>query len=151
MLTGRKSNLSKMRIFGSTCYDYKNLRKKLNPKCEKRIFVGYDRNSPSYLVFYPRNKRILKHRLVKFITKMTNRETQTYPTNNDDDEFFQKRNIQKQKSVINPDPQIKISDSQDNSQIEEDSKLRLYPRRERKAPQFLNDYITNSEEDRVQH
>ena len=49
---------------------------------------------------------------------MTNQQTQTYPTNNDDKEeedFFQKKNIQKQRSVINPDPQIKISDSQDNT------------------------------------
>ena len=82
---------------------------------------------------------------------MTNQQTQTYPTNNDDDEeendFFQKNNIQKQKSVIHPDTQIKISDSQDDTLIEEDSKLRHYPRWGRKAPQYLNDYITNSEED----
>ena len=131
----RKFNLSKMHIFRSTCYDFKNLRKKLDPKCEKGIFVGYDRNSHSYLIFYPGNKRILKHRLVKFITKMTNQQTQTYPTNNDEDDeeddFLQKKNIQKQKSVINSDPQIKISDSKDNTQIEEDSKLRHYPGRER--------------------
>ena len=48
---------------------------------------------------------------------------------------------------MNPDPQIKISDSQDNTQIEEDSKLRYYLWRERKAPQYLNGYLTNSEED----
>ena len=69
---------------------------------------------------------------------MINQQTQTYPTNNDDDEeeddFFQKKNIQKQKSVINPDPQINISASQDNIQIEEDSKLRHNPRRKRKSP-----------------
>ena len=127
MITGRKLNLLKMHIFGLTYYAYKNLTKKRNPKCDKGIFVGYDRSSPSYLVFYPRNKRVLKHRLVKFITKMTNQQTPTYPTNNDDDDeeddFFQKKNIQKQKSVINPYPQIKISDSQDNAQIEEDSKF----------------------------
>ena len=52
MITGRKPDLSKMNIFGSTCYAYKNL-KKLDLKCEKGIFVGYDRNSPAYLVFHP--------------------------------------------------------------------------------------------------
>ena len=139
-----------MHIFGSTCYVSKNLTRKRNPKRNKVIFVGYDWNTPSYLVFYPGNKRVLKHRLVKFITKMTNQQTQIYSTNNDDDDeddFFQKKNIQKQKSVMNPDLQIEISDWQDNTHIEEDSKLRHYPRRERKAPQYLNDYITNSEED----
>ena len=53
MITGRKSDLSKMNIFGSTCFAFKNLKKNLDPKCEKRIFVRYDRNSPAYLVFYP--------------------------------------------------------------------------------------------------
>ena len=58
---------------------------------------------------------------------MTNQQTETYPTNNDHDEevddFFQQKNMEKLKSVIHPDPQIKISDSQDNTQIEKDSKL----------------------------
>ena len=52
MITGRKPDLSKMNIFGPACYAYKNLKKKLDPKCEKGIFVGYDRNSPAYLVFF---------------------------------------------------------------------------------------------------
>ena len=43
MITGRKPHLSKMNIFDS-CYAYKNLKKKLDPKCENGIFVGYDRN-----------------------------------------------------------------------------------------------------------
>ena len=60
MITGRKPDLSKMNIFESTCHAYKNL-KKLDPKCEKGIFVGYDRNSTSYLVFYPENNSVLKH------------------------------------------------------------------------------------------
>ena len=72
MITGRKPDLSKMNIFGSTCYTYKNLKKKLDPKCEKGIFVGYDRNSPAYLVFYPEDNKVLKYRLIKFISNMTN-------------------------------------------------------------------------------
>ena len=51
-ITGRESDLSKMNIFGSTCYAYKNSKKKLGLKCEKVIFVGYDKNSPAYLVFF---------------------------------------------------------------------------------------------------
>ena len=76
MLTGRKPDLSKMNIFGSTCYAYKNL-KKLDLKCEKGIFVGYDRNSPAYLVFYHENNRVFKHRLIKFISNVTNQQIQT--------------------------------------------------------------------------
>ena len=89
MIIGRKPDLSKMNIFGSTCNAYKNLKKKLHPKCEKGIFVGYDRNSPAYLVFYPEDNRVLKHRLIKFISNVTNQQTQTYPTDDDDDAIYQ--------------------------------------------------------------
>ena len=144
MKTGRKPDLSKMNIFGSTCYAYKNLTKKGDSKCEKEIFVGYDRNSLAYLVFYPEDNRVLKHRLIKFISNVTNQQTQTYPT---DDYFPQKKNVQNKTSAKTPDPQIKTTETQDNAQTEEDSKLRHYPRRERKPPEYLNDYITNSEDD----
>ena len=86
MITGRKPDILRINIFGSTCYAYKNLKKKLDPKFEKGIFVGYDRNSPAYSVFYPEDNRILKHRLIKFISNVTNQQTQTYPTDDDDDD-----------------------------------------------------------------
>ena len=78
---------------------------------------------------------------------MTNQQTYTINNNDDDDDddFFHKKYIQKQKS-INPDLEVKISDSQDNTQIEEDIKLGHKPRRERKAHQYLNDHRKYSEE-----
>ena len=51
------------------CYAYKQDRKKLDPRCEKGVFVGFDKNSPAHLVYYPHTRKVLKHRLVKFITK----------------------------------------------------------------------------------
>ena len=147
MITGRKPDLSKMNIFSSTCYAYKNLKKR-DPKYEKGILVGYDRNSPAYLVFYPENDRVIKHRLIKFISNVTNQQIQTYPTDDDDDDYFpQKEYIQNNTSAITLDPQIKTTETQDNAQTVEDSKLRHYPRRERKPPEYLNDNLTNSEED----
>ena len=141
IITERKPDLSKMNIFGSTCYAYKNLKKKLDPKCKKGIFVGYDRNIPPYLVFYPENNRDLKHRLIKFIRNETNQQTQTNPNDDDDDDYFpQKKYVQNNTS----DPQIKTTETQDNAQTEEDCKLRHYPRGERKPP---GHYITNSEDD----
>ena len=146
MITGRKPDISKMNIFELTCYAYKNL-KKLDPKCEKEIFVGYDRNSPAYLVFYPEDNRVLKHRLIKFICNVTNQQTQTYPTDDDDDYFPQKKYVQNNTSATTLDPQIKTTETQDNAHTEEDSKLRHYPRKKRKPPEYINDYITNSEDD----
>ena len=93
-----------MNIFGSTCYAYKNLKKKLDPKCEKGIFVEYDRNSPAYLVFYPENNRVLKHRLIKFISNVTNQQTQTCPTDDDDDYSPPKEYVQNNTSATTPDP-----------------------------------------------
>ena len=122
MITGKKPELSKMNIFESTCYAYKKL-KKLDLKCEKRIFVGYDRNSPAYLVFYPEDNRVLKYRLIKFISNVTNQQTQTDPTDDDDDYFPQRKCVQNNTSATTPDPQIKITETQDNAQTEEDSKL----------------------------
>lgn len=69
MLTGRKPDLSKMWIFGSKCYAYKHNHQRLDPRCEKGIFVGYSRNSPAYLVYNPDTKMVSKHRLVKFIKR----------------------------------------------------------------------------------
>lgn len=65
LITGKKPDLSKMRAFGSECYAYN--KEKLNARCEKGIFVGYDKNSPSYLVFYPDTGKVIKNRLVKFV------------------------------------------------------------------------------------
>lgn len=52
VLTGKKPDLSKMRVFGSECFAYKYDKKKLDTRCEKGVFVGYDKNSPAFLVFY---------------------------------------------------------------------------------------------------
>lgn len=78
MLTGRKPDVSKMWVFGSECYAYKHNQKKLDPRCEKGIFVGYSKNSPAYLVYNPQTGNVSKHRLVKFIRKSSvEQQTQT--------------------------------------------------------------------------
>ena len=128
MITGRKPDLSKMNIFQSASYAYKNLKKKLDPKYEQGIFVGYDRNSPAYLVFYPEDNRVPKHWQIKFISNVKNQQTQTYPTD-DDDYFLQRKYVQNNTPATTPNPQIKTTETQDNAQTEEDSKLQHYPRR----------------------
>ena len=44
----------------------------LDPRSEQGIFVGYDKYSPAYVVYYPGTERVQKHRLVKFTTKTAN-------------------------------------------------------------------------------
>jgi len=43
LFTGKRPNLSKMRMFGSECIVYEQNKNKLNPKGKKGIFVGFDR------------------------------------------------------------------------------------------------------------
>lgn len=70
---------------------YKQEKKKLDLRCEKSIFVGYDKNSPAYLVYNPDTGRVRKHRQVKFVTKsVVERHTQTDFEASDDD-FYEKR------------------------------------------------------------
>ena len=123
--------------------------KKLDPKCAKGIFIGYDINSPAYLVFYPEDNRVLKHRLIRFISNGTNHQTQIYPTGYYYYYYYipQKKYVQNNTSATTPDPQIKTTETQDNALTDEDGKLRHYLRKKRKPPEHLNDYITNSEDD----
>ena len=42
-----------MHLFGSVCSPLIQDPKKLYPRCKKRYFVGYDYESPSYLIYHP--------------------------------------------------------------------------------------------------
>ena len=50
--TGAKQNLNKMHMFGSTCFCYLQNKTKLDPRCERGIFVGNGKQSPAYLIFF---------------------------------------------------------------------------------------------------
>ena len=55
-----------MHVFGAVCYAYVQGSKKLEPKSKEGIFVGYDKNSPTYLVYYPESMKVERVRCVKF-------------------------------------------------------------------------------------
>ena len=69
MITGLKPNVAKLHVFGTVCYSYTHNAKNLDPHSKKGLFVGYDKESPSYLVYYPETRSVTKHRLVKFADK----------------------------------------------------------------------------------
>ena len=69
VLTHKKPNLSNMAIFGTECYAYTQNKSKLDARCDKGIFLGYDKGSPAYLVLLPENGIIKKVRNVKFTNK----------------------------------------------------------------------------------
>ena len=69
-LTGIKPNLSNMYVFGTVCYEYVQNKTKLDARAEKCIFVGYDRSSPAFLVYYPHQNAVKKIRCVKFTERL---------------------------------------------------------------------------------
>ena len=64
--TGNKPSLSHMHIFGTVCYAYVQMKKKLDVRSTKGVFVGYDKGSPAYLVYFPETGKIKRVRCVKF-------------------------------------------------------------------------------------
>ena len=93
--TGKKVNLSHLRVPLSTCYAYieKNNRKDtLGPRRMKGVFVGYATHSPAYLVLSEDNGRVYERRYddVKFVEDL--KETEQEAVDSEDakqlDAFF---------------------------------------------------------------
>ncbi len=102
---------------------YKQEKKKLDARCDRGIFIGYDRNGPAYMVYYPDSGKIQKHRLVKFLTKSdAEQETQTYMFNIslEDDDFRLPRRARKVRHNTNVKPESKDSQPQ-TTKSEEDT------------------------------
>ena len=183
MLTGGKPNLSRMWVFGSDCYAYKHDQKKLDPRCEKGIFVGYSKNSPAYLVYNPHTRKVSKHRLVKFIkTNGVDQQTQTdeyepetqrfreqkSENEKSDMEPLQEEDSTEENQILNKnddtskDENVQNGETTDEEVVQRANKDSLgsepshdqsprYPRRERKAPKYLEDYIPDFKDEDVTH
>ena len=61
-----------MWIFGTTCFCYVQNKTKLNPCCEKGIFVGYDKQSLAYLIYFTETMAIKRVKCVKFTDSFDN-------------------------------------------------------------------------------
>lgn len=79
LFTGKRPNMSKLQRFGSTCFTYKQEREQMDLRSEKSVFVGHDKYSPAFLVYYPDTNRVEKHRLVKFVVSTTTKEETPTP------------------------------------------------------------------------
>ena len=58
--TGVKPSVQNMNIFGTVCYVYVQEKKKLYPRSEKGLFLGYDKYSPAYFIYFPETHKIKK-------------------------------------------------------------------------------------------
>ena len=62
--TGQKPDLSKLHVFGTVCYGYVQQTRKLDARAKQRIFAGYDKTSPAYLVYFPDSQTVKRIRCV---------------------------------------------------------------------------------------
>ena len=150
LLTGRKPDLKNMHVFGTVCYAYEQSKTKLDARCKKGIFLGYDRSSPAYLVYYPDINDIKRCRVVKFtdvkpepelpvnedefeINKVPD-HVSVPDTNNDDDV----PNV-----TVKPDDETvgdSMKDKDDAGLLTPPTVKSRYPRRQHELPSYLKDY-----------
>jgi hypothetical protein len=66
--TGRKPDISHLRIFGCVAYCHipAEKRTKLDPTAEKGILVGYSETSKAYRIYIPSTRKTVLRRDVKF-------------------------------------------------------------------------------------
>ena len=69
LFIGKRPNLSNMVAFGTPCYIYVEDKRKLDDRSIRGVLVGYDQQSPSYLVYDKHAGIVKKSRNVKFDTK----------------------------------------------------------------------------------
>ena len=162
MLTNKKPNVSRMQRFGSVCYNYQQEKGKLDSRCDQGRFVGYDKNSPAYLVYHPNTNKVQKHRLVKFVSKTAaEKQTQTdEPDLNDDSVGHRVRtrgtqgvNRSAEKALEQNEPgksphcdspraaNESTEHNETGSVTSVDPESRRYPTRERRAPNYLGDFV----------
>ena len=121
-LTGSKPNLDKVHIFGTTCFCYVQNQTKLEPCCEKGIFVGYDKQSPAYLIYFLETMAIKKVWCVKFTDSYYNG---TFSKPDD--------NIENPESLITYDVESKV-----NLNTKREGQITDYPIRQRKRHDFFS-------------
>ena len=138
-LTGKKPDLSKLHIFGNVCYAYVQDKKKLDATSKRGIFVGYDKYSPAYFVYFPVERSIRRVRCVKFLnygvdTDVDNDTTILYDTSRNP----VNRGIGDQNVNVEPDQNVRESDN-----TSESNSGRYSLRENINRPKYLDDYVTN--------
>ena len=172
LLTGKKPNISHMHIFGTFCYPYQVKKTKLDDRCKKGIFLGYDGRSLAYIVYYPECNKILNHRCVTFTDSHVDIGTRKEAVNvqpkvpmyfGDDDDFdypTHADNPPAQPAVANGD-ETEVVDIDDDDVVPEpvvdvdapgaaggtDGGATRYPTRDRRPPGRFDEYVVNENDD----
>jgi len=140
-MTGLKPNLSGMHIFGSTCYAYVQQKAKLDARYEKGIFVGYDKGSPAYLVYFPEKNNIKRVRCVKFTDNFEKEET-LGPLLEEVEPRLETLEAGTVQSLGVQPPTVRQGDVEEND--ENGTPESRYPKRVRNRPKYLDEYETEN-------
>ncbi|KAL7632814.1 UNVERIFIED_CONTAM: hypothetical protein RMT77_016880 [Armadillidium vulgare] len=124
-----------MHMFGSVCYAYSQEKKKLDAHSKQRIFVGYDNESPAYLVYFPEQNNIKKVRCVKFTEKFGQEEE----THEFEYEYTRPRTQEYETIEENEKEEPNKEELGENEKYEN-----RYPKRQRNKPKYLEDYDDDS-------
>ncbi len=153
-LTGKTPDMNFVHKFGSVCYVFNENTKKLDDKAQKGIFVGCDKRSPSFLVFFPLTNNIKKSRNVKFVNFMPNNDIAHDNYENEEDFVFP---IERQSAPATTSHTSSSSESTPTTSLENDvngtqnSNIDLSQlgkgARTKTRPKYLNDYLVNGELD----
>ena len=115
-LTGKFPDMNLIHKFGTTCFIYVQKAKKLDEKAQKGIFLGYDKSSPSFLVYLP-GQNVTKTRNVKFFNDMSH-DDKNYNTSVEED--FDFATIESQDAPQNTESDL---GSQGNSFLDENNHI----------------------------
>lgn len=140
LFTGKRPNMSKLQRFGSICFTYKQEREKMDLRSEKSVFVGHDKYSPAFLVYYPDINRVEKHRLVKFVVNTTTKEEMPIP------ESYNEYGCQAVAPRVHENDLKDVNEANVSDKVCEletratDTVSQRYPTRKKKRPAHLQDY-----------
>ena len=142
LITSLKPDVGKLHLFGSLCYAYiQRHKKKLDARSQKGYFVGYDKDSPYYLVFYPESNSISKHCLVQFTDKFK------IDVDDDNTGLFEDK-LCEDKLTMQVPSEIENEKSRDDEILpdeyeDENEDGKRYPKRRTQPPEYLRDYVSS--------
>ena len=123
---------------------------------KKGVFVDYDRSSPANLVYYPDIRKVVKCRLVHFVSKdsdVNDKETQTGGIPVDEDDVTVKRPVVGKVPNINKEERSECvaenKKREEISPIDQSTINTRYPHREKKPPPHLSDCEVYQFEDKI--
>lgn len=140
MMTGVKPNLKNMHIFGTYCYAYIQNKKKLDDRCERGIFLGYDTQSPAYLMYFSEKNDVKRVRCVKFNEKLEGKCEYV-------EEYTRPKSYVSEETTTLPPQACPQETTQPKTEEDEDNiEERRYPQRNRNKPKHLEAYVMDDED-----